>query len=1659
MMPVSTSSVSLRGLLRRLHAPPARTERPTHPMRLRRGRRSSLRAITAMLAALALAAAVLTPAASAQARTIGTVVVANGWSSADSAVASALAALESGPRSDAVVLYSSKSNLTTRTANFIEDHQPSEVILIGGTAALTAAVQAQVVALVPTSTRVRRIEGTDRFDTAAKAVPSNASTYIVANGYSAADTGVAAAVAATRSDAAVLLANVNSLTAPTERIIRDQPPLAVEFVGGTAVLSATVLERVRELAPSIPTIPRHAGPSRTDTAAAAAPNRSTTVVIANGWSPADMGVAAAYAAITSNAAVLYSQTRSLTTATERRIQQLLPTTIVLVGGSAALDTSLHARLHTLAPAAAIKRISGTDRIDTAVRAADGTLSDIATDPPAAPTAVTTAPRNASLAVSWTAPKVTTGGSTSVDTSVTGYAVQYRACTATPRTCTASPTWGSWTAYPHAGTGTAATITGLTNDTKYEVRVGARNSAGLSAYSTAGSGIPVAQTSTPSGVTVEPGHNLIKVSWAPPSLSTGTTLVGYRVQYRACGSTTTGCASSWLAASHEGTGTTATITGLTNGIAYQVRVQAVTSKGDTGWSPTKSATPELLPYFPGSPTLDAVAGKITVRWNEPLPVQLTISGYEVGWRACTAQDKTCPDGSNDPEPTWGAWKTRRPSGTALSTDITGLINGTKYEVRVRARVGNDVGPWSEAASDTPVSVPSAPPRLTVDPGNTQLTASWDVPSANGSTISGYEIQHCDTTASGGCSVSANWTPDPPTSVTAATTTTTSIASLTNGTKYQVRVRATSNEGDGPWSRQSGTPKAVPAAPTLDSLTAGDRKLTVSWSAPSDLHGTTITGYVVEYRPCTAIPKSCSSNAKWGSWKTSTSSGAATLTKQITGLTNGTKYQVRVRANSNGGYGLRSAVMDKTPFGLPAKPTIRAVEPRDEGLAVTWTKPSENGTPITNYTVQHCTSDCTTDTNWGPDSTAEPSNSVIAIGDNDLEFTITSLTNDTTYSVRVRANIAGGNGPWSSTASGTPAGVPDAAVLAVDGLTPGNRQLGVSWTAPAANGSPITGYDLGYRACTATDRTCPDGQDDPKPTWGSWKTQSTSGSTTTDDIESLTSGTKYEVRVRARNANGSGPWSQTRTAIPITGPATPADVTLDVGNLKLTVSWKEPSAGSPGTTSYEVQYQACTAARTDCKSNPSWGSWGTDDVSITGTTATISQLANGTAYQVQVRAKRGEVYSAWSKEKLAIPAAVPEAPAPTLVAQPKQINVEWQAPQNNGSTVTDYEVAHRGCTAWPRTCASNATWGNWTTRTIGGTEYTLVGLSNGTAYQVRVRARNANGVGPWSTPASAKPVGTPAMPSPPRVTPGDSTKLVIQWIAPWHNGSTINGYGVEYRACIVVDPATKDMNCAKDPIWGTSWTDAGHSGEDTTITIDSLTNGTAYQVRIKAKSSDQGDGPWSSVVAGIPIGTPGMPPDVEVASGNRQLIVSWGTPKWNGATVTGFKVRHCDTSDCDADTDWTTRTVSSASSRSYTISSGLTNDTSYKVEVLTSSSNKGDSTASTAITRKPGGPSRPSTPTLTPGNATISVRWTAPSKNHSDITSYDVEYRECTATQEICKTKPTWGDWLTTNVAHTGTETTATISSLTNGTRYQVRVRAGNTQGKGVWSSSASTTPAL
>ena len=82
---------------------------------------------------------------------------------------------------------------------------------------------------------------------------------------------------------------------------------------------------------------------------------------------------------------------------------------------------------------------------------------------------------------------------------------------------------------------------------------------------------------------------------------------------------------------------------------------------------------------------------------------------------------------------------------------------------------------------------------------------------------------------------------------------------------------------------------PAAPTIDTVTSGDITLTVAWTAPAG--GTGITAYNVRHIE-TSADESVDSN--WTVEEDAWEDGGGSLTYAVTGLTNGTEYDVQVRA---------------------------------------------------------------------------------------------------------------------------------------------------------------------------------------------------------------------------------------------------------------------------------------------------------------------------------------------------------------------------------------------------------------------------------------------------------------------------------------------------------------------------------------------------------------------------------------------------------------------------------------------------------------------------------------------------------------------------------------------------------------------------------------------
>ena len=98
--------------------------------------------------------------------------------------------------------------------------------------------------------------------------------------------------------------------------------------------------------------------------------------------------------------------------------------------------------------------------------------------------------------------------------------------------------------------------------------------------------------------------------------------------------------------------------------------------------------------------------------------------------------------------------------------------------------------------------------------------------------------------------------------------------------------------------------------------------------------------------------------------------------------------------------------------------------------------------------------------------------------------------------------------------------------VSEVSPGDRQLTVSWMAPSETvGADITGYDLRYIETTA-DETVDSNWTVVEDVW------TTGGGELEYTVTGLTSDTEYDLQVRAVNAAGDGPWSVTVTGVPTT-----------------------------------------------------------------------------------------------------------------------------------------------------------------------------------------------------------------------------------------------------------------------------------------------------------------------------------------------------------------------------------------------------------------------------------------------------------------------------------------------------------------------------------------------
>ena len=289
-------------------------------------------------------------------------------------------------------------------------------------------------------------------------------------------------------------------------------------------------------------------------------------------------------------------------------------------------------------------------------------------PPAAPTVVSTTHNTASI--TWEAPEFHGA------TPIFDYNVQIKE---------GDGSWVGSTPY-HWGIHTNLTLTGLSPDTEYHVRVHAKNHRDGGSETGYGLNSPVTtfrtQDLTPSAPdkpVVSPGVFDAHVSWSPPSWVGAPPLRDYDLRVNPA-----------ISAPVFGTSTSFTLTNLSPDTEYAVSVRANNAAGLGQWSPvTTFHTKTIVPSAPSKPTVTEITDtSATVSWSAPT------------WHGATP----IFDYNVQIKHAGGSWVGSTPYhyGTHTSLTLTGLSPDTEYQVRVYAKNHRDGGSETGYGPNSPVT---------------------------------------------------------------------------------------------------------------------------------------------------------------------------------------------------------------------------------------------------------------------------------------------------------------------------------------------------------------------------------------------------------------------------------------------------------------------------------------------------------------------------------------------------------------------------------------------------------------------------------------------------------------------------------------------------------------------------------------------------------------------------------------------------------------------------------------------------------------------------------------------------------------------------------------------------------------------------------------------
>ena len=401
--------------------------------------------------------------------------------------------------------------------------------------------------------------------------------------------------------------------------------------------------------------------------------------------------------------------------------------------------------------------------------------------------------------------------------------------------------------------------------------------------------------------------------------------------------------------------------------------------------------------------------LTATWTKPdLNGGPEITGYDLQYR----------------EGTTGDWEDFAHTGTATTTTITGLTADTSYQVQVRAENGETDSDWSDPSDAVKTNAEMSTPTCTLNTGD--LWCGVVTVGAINTEVDGFKAMVGDLSDKTFSVGTGNYTIDQVTVDNSTATNPESLlfsltGALTDVDKAKLVLHIGSdtfafenaqyfgsvhsylwNSTGLDWSSETSVTLRLRAntAPVFSTATATrevEENSAVGTSVGAVVTATDADNDTLTYSLEGTDATSFEIDSGTGQIKTVT---GVTYDHEATQNT----YAVTVKADDgNGGTDTIAVTIDVTDAdeksAKPDKPVLAAVSGSSTSLTATWTKPDLNGGPdITGYDLQYKVNTATTWEDFTHTGTA-------------VTTTITGLTADTSYQVRVQAKNGETDSDWS------------------------------------------------------------------------------------------------------------------------------------------------------------------------------------------------------------------------------------------------------------------------------------------------------------------------------------------------------------------------------------------------------------------------------------------------------------------------------------------------------------------------------------------------------------------------------------------------------------------------------------------------------------------------